>query len=231
VTTQLATDRANGARSGALAMLPLLPAYIPFALVIGSAATDHGAPLAGWAGSWLIYGGSAHLAAIRTLDHAGAVAAVVTALLINARLLVYSASLARRWSGQPRWFRIVAAPMIVDPTWVAAERNAEVTTDLREQRRYFVAAGLTLGVAWSGGIAVGVVLGARLDWLHLGIAIPLCLVGLVGPGIAAAGTRSVVAVAAAVALVTADWPAGTGLLLAVAAGGATGVLNDRRRRA
>ena len=74
---------------------------MPFALVIGSAAADHGTPLAGWAGSWLIFGGSAHLAAIRTLDDAGAVAAILTGLLINARLLVYSASLARRWAGQP----------------------------------------------------------------------------------------------------------------------------------
>ena len=84
----------------------------------------HGAPLAGWAGSWLIFGGSAHLAAIRTLDQAGAVAAILTGLLINARLLVYSASLARRWRGQPRWFRVAAAGLIIDPTWAAAERHA-----------------------------------------------------------------------------------------------------------
>jgi predicted branched-subunit amino acid permease len=38
---------------------------------------------------------------MRTLDDAGAVAAILTGLLINARLLVYSASLARRWAGQP----------------------------------------------------------------------------------------------------------------------------------
>ena len=85
----------------------------------------HGSPLAGWAGSWLIYGGSAHLATIRTLDEAGAVAAILTGLLINARLLVYSASLARRWREQPRWFRVVAAGLIIDPTWAAAERHAE----------------------------------------------------------------------------------------------------------
>ena len=80
------TESRAGARDGALAMLPLLAAYVPFALVIGSVAADHGRPLAGWAGSWLIFGGSAHLAALRTLDQAGPVAAILTGLLVNARL-------------------------------------------------------------------------------------------------------------------------------------------------
>src|SRR5829696_6794379 len=75
------------------------------ALVIGTIVAEHGDPLAGWAGSSLTFGGSAHLAAIRTLDDAGPVVAIFTGLLINARLLVYSASLARRWSDQPLWFR------------------------------------------------------------------------------------------------------------------------------
>jgi predicted branched-subunit amino acid permease len=82
-------------------MLPMLVGYVPFALVIGSAAADHGARLAGWSGSWIIFGGSAQLAAIRTIDQSGAVAAILTALLIHARLVVYSTSLARRWRGQP----------------------------------------------------------------------------------------------------------------------------------
>ena len=59
-------------------MVPLLVAYMPFALVIGATAAEHGSPVAGWAGSWLIYGGSAHLAAIRTLDEAGPVMAIIT---------------------------------------------------------------------------------------------------------------------------------------------------------
>jgi hypothetical protein len=43
-------------------MLPLLASDIPFDFVIGSSAEDHGAALAGLAGSVLIFGGSAQLA-------------------------------------------------------------------------------------------------------------------------------------------------------------------------
>jgi len=221
---------ASAARSGALAMLPLLVAYLPFALVIGSIVARHGSKLAGWSGSWLIYGGSAHVAAIQTLDAAGAVAAILTGLLVNARLLVYSTSLARRWKGQPRWFRLAAAGLIIDPTWAAAERHADDCPDPAEQRRYFIAAGLTLGAGWSAAIGAGAVFGARLDGLNLQIAIPLCLLSLIGPGLRAPDSRAVIVAAAATALLTSDWPSGTGLLAAVLAGAAAGLARDRRMR-
>jgi predicted branched-subunit amino acid permease len=225
---------ASPARRGALVMLPLLAAYVPFALVIGSLAADHGDALAGWSGSWLIYGGSAHLAALRTLDDAGPVAAIFTGVLVNARLLVYSTSLARTWAGQPRWFRIVAAGLIIDPTWAAVEQRqseqpAGHEVDLRAERHFFLGAALTLGTTWSAAIAVGAILGTRVDASDLQIAIPLCLLALVGAGIRTAGTRSVMVVAAAVALLAASWPNGTGVLAAVVAGATTGIAIGRRR--
>jgi predicted branched-subunit amino acid permease len=218
------------ARQGVLTMLPLLVGYMPFALVIGSAAADRGAPVAGWAGSWIIYGGSAQLAAIRTLGQAGAVAAVLTALLIHARLVVYSTSLARRWTDQPRWFRFGAAALIIDPTWAVADEHATRCTDARSQRRFFLGAALALGAGWSTAMAVGVLLGARLDSVDLQIAVPLCLVALIGGGLRTGGTRAVIVVAAVTAFLTASWPSGTGLLAAIAAGCAVGVANDKRVR-
>ena len=223
------TDERSAAWSGAMAMLPLLVGFAPFALVIGATAAELGSPMAGWAGSWLIYGGSAHLAALRTLDGAGTVMAILTGLLINARLLVYSSSLARRWAAQPTWFRFVGAGMIIDPTWAAAERHASLWSDPRRQRRHFIAAGLTLGIGWSAAIAVGAVLGTRLDWLELEIVVPLCLLGLVGPELRARDSRSVIIVAGAIAFFTASWPAGTGLLAAIAGGCAAGLTGQRRR--
>jgi predicted branched-subunit amino acid permease len=216
------------ARQGVLTMLPMLVGYVPFALVIGSAAADHGARLAGWSGSWIIFGGSAQLAAIRTIDQAGAVAAILTALLIHARLVVYSTSLARSWTGQPRWFRVGAAALIIDPTWAVADQHASSCTDARAQRRFFLGAALTLGTGWSIAMAVGVLLGARLESVDLQIAVPLCLIALVGGSLRAGGGPAVIVVAAVTAFLTAGWPSGTGLLAAVAAGCAVGVAHDRR---
>jgi predicted branched-subunit amino acid permease len=204
------TRHGSATRSGILTMLPLLVGYMPFGLVVGSAV--------------------AHLATIQTLDGAGFAAAVITGLLINARLVVYSTSLARRWRGQPRWFRFAAAGLIIDPTWAVADRHAEQCPDDGEQRRFFLATALTLATGWSVAIAAGALLGARLDGLDLQIAVPLCLLGLVGTGLRARGTRTVSLAAGAAALVTVAWPSGTGLLAAVAAGCLAGWVGDTRRR-
>jgi len=73
-------------------------------------------------------------------------------------------------------------------------------------------------------MAVGVVLGARLERLDLDIVVPLCLLGLVGATIRSSRTRIVMVVAGAVAFVTAGWPNGTGLLAAIGAGALAGLV-------
>ena len=149
---------------------------------------------------------------------------------MNTRLVVYSTSLARRWTGQPRWFRVSAAALIIDPTWAVADRHADSCNDARARRRFFVGAALTLGTGWSIAMAAGVLLGARLDSVDLQIAVPLCLVAIIGGSLREGGARAVIAVAAVTALFTASWPSGTGLLAAIAAGCAAGVAHDRRVR-
>jgi predicted branched-subunit amino acid permease len=216
----------GAARDGVVAMAPFVVGYAPFALAVGAVVASHGDRPAGWAGSWLIYGGSAHLATLRTLDRSGLLLAIMTGALINARLLIYSTSLATRWSAQPTWFRLVAAPLIIDSTWALTDAQGDRRGDLAAERRFFLAAGLTLGAGWSALIATGALVGARVGAAHLAVAAPLCLAALVGPHLRHAGTGFVCAVAAVVAAVCRDLPAGTGLLLAVVAGGVTGAAMD-----
>jgi predicted branched-subunit amino acid permease len=213
-------------REGVTAVAPMALGVVPFALVIGTAIADHRAGFAGWAGSWLIYGGSAHLAALRVLDTSGAAVAVLTGLLVNARLLVYSASLGQRWRHQPRWFRLIAATLVIDPTWALAMGRPPRSGS--SERRWFFAAGLTLGMVWSATMAVGVLFGGHLHLAAFEVVAPLCLVALVAPRLVRADERPVIAVAAVVAVATRHLPAGTGLLAAVAAGWAAGELVERR---
>lgn len=219
------TSRVRPARgdatAGALAMLPFIAGYAPFALVIGAAVADHGDELAGWSGSWLVYGGSAQLAALRGID-AGVVLAVAAGLLVNARLLVYSASLAGPWREQPRWFRMVAAALIIDPTWALAQRRAGDGSAPRAQRRFFLGAGVALGIGWSALMAIGVMVGSAAGRPELEIAAPLCLSALIGPPLAQAGNRAPIIVSAAVTLATLAMPAGLGILCAIAAGALAG---------
>ena len=75
--------------NGAWAMTPMLVGYVSFGLVVGAALSRSQEPWAAWAGTDLIYGGSAHLTLIELLrTGSGLWAAAGAALLINARLLV-----------------------------------------------------------------------------------------------------------------------------------------------
>jgi predicted branched-subunit amino acid permease len=209
---------------GAATMVPLLAGYVPFAVLIGVAAGRSTDPVAAWAGALLIFGGSAHLTVIELVgDGSGVAAAVCTGLLVNARLTVYSASLLSLWRGARLRHRLVAAAVVIDPMVMIAHRRQLEPGTRPEQRAFFAGAAAVLAVGWSALIAAGAVLGAQQDAVGLlGICVPLCLAGMVAPHLrTATGARAVLA-AAAVAVATASWPAGTGLLMAMLAGAVAG---------
>src|SRR4051812_10330023 len=89
--TSLRTQRSD-AWSGAGAMLPLLASYAPFGCLIGVAVAHSSSPIAAWTGTWLIFGGTAHLVALQlTAAGSGVLVATLSALAVNVRLLLYSA--------------------------------------------------------------------------------------------------------------------------------------------
>ena len=170
----------------------------------------------------------AHRSRRSALETGGALTAILAALLINTRLLVYSASLSQHWRDQPLWFRVTAAPMIVDPVWAVAEARALEPGSQREIRAHYFGAAITLFLAWSGLIVAGVLLGSRLDSHTLGVAAPLCLLFLVSPRLRDPRTRIVVIAAAAGALAGRTLPSGLAIFVAVFTGCAVGSVLDRR---
>ncbi len=226
----VATADRGGWGAGVAAMLPLVVGYAPFALAVGAAVAAHGDVVAGWAGSWLVYGGSAHIATLHTLETSGLLLAILAGALVHGRLVVYSASLARHWQGQPRWFRLVAAPLVIDPTWAVVDSRDGRSWSPADQRGFFFGAALTLGIAWSTLMAVGVVAGDRIDVRHLAVAVPLCLASLVGPRIRDVDTRVVCGAAAAATVLAGGLPAGARIPVAVVAGCLAGAFADRGAR-
>lgn len=102
-----APDRTD-LRAGARAVAPMVVAYAPFALIVGSAVASSTNPLAAWLATWTIYGGAAHLAVLEVLAHGSSwLAAAIVGLLVNARLAAYAAAMAPDWRSAPldggRW--------------------------------------------------------------------------------------------------------------------------------
>jgi predicted branched-subunit amino acid permease len=215
-------DLATGAR----AMLPWAAGVTPFGLVIGVSAAQADLPtLAGWLTGPLIYAGSAQIATIQMLQAGASPAAViVAALLINARLLFYSAAMAAHWRGTPMWWRLLAGYLLVDPSFVVGVDRYRQPGDRRRAHAHYLGAGLVLWVTWLTAIAVGAIAGVRLPgWLHLEFLVPLYLVGQVVPRLASTSTRRAAVTAAAVAVVALAAPVHLGVPVAIVAGIAAGL--------
>ena len=89
---------------GARDTVAVIVAYVPFGLTVGAAMANAHVPLlVAWSSSPLMFGGAGQLLAVQLLGAgAGAAVAVLAALVVNARFLLYSAALAPHVGDWPR---------------------------------------------------------------------------------------------------------------------------------
>ncbi|MCV2491281.1 AzlC family ABC transporter permease [Geodermatophilus sp. YIM 151500] len=218
-------------RAGARAAAPLVVGLAPFALLVGAAVGGSTDVLAAWTGTLLVYGGSAQLTLLQMLrDGAAAWTAVLVTVLVNARLAVYSTSLAPVFAGAPLRWKVLAAATVVEPTWAVAERRAREPTDPVGARVHYAGAAVAMTVGWLAVVTVGSVVG-RVDGLatHLAVAVPLCLLALVVPHVRRPGGLAAVVAAVVTALAARPLLPGADVLLAMAAAGIAGSVVSRRR--
>jgi predicted branched-subunit amino acid permease len=226
----MSVDRA-AARQGVIDALPLFVPAIPFGLVIGLAITESGTnPFVGWSGSWLIFGGAAQLTLVTLLGSGVAVAAAVgTALVVNARHLMYSAALAPTFQSQPRWFRWLGPYLLIDQLFALTTVRPEEEPD--GFRSYYLAAGTTFWVLWLVVVAVGLLLGPVVpeEW-NLEFAIPILFIGLLVLGIEHWPEMVAALAGAGVTYLAAGLPNRTGLLVGAFVGMIAGFVAERLRR-
>ena len=168
----------------------------------------------------MIYAGSAQLATIELLDAGAApMVAVIAALVINLRLVLYSATMARHWADAPRWWQALAAYLLIDPSLAVGTDGYDTIGDRRSAHLHYIGAGVTLWLTWLVAIAVGATVGARLPLgLQLEMIIPLFLVGDVVHRLHDQSTARAAAIAAVTALLAAPTPLHLGPMVAIGAG-------------
>ena len=145
----------RAARAGARAVLPLTPAVVAFGVTFGVVARGAGMGVAApIVMSATTFAGSAQFAVASIFAGAGGtVAAIVAAVLLNARYAPMSVAVASDFHG-PLWRRLVASQLIVDESWALAARGGG-----RFDVPFLLGAGLVLYPAWVASTAVGVVAG------------------------------------------------------------------------
>jgi 4-azaleucine resistance transporter AzlC len=152
-SSSVSTEPRSGShREGAKRVSPLAPASASFGVAYGVLAVTAGmgvvAPIVM---SATTFAGAAQFAAASVLRDGGSVlAAVAAAVLLNARYLAISVSVAPAFRGS-RLRRLLEGQLIVDESWAIAQIGGG-----RIERRLLVGAGLLLFPCWVGGTALGV---------------------------------------------------------------------------
>lgn len=227
------SDRRHAIRTGLIDALPVIAGVLPFGLVIGVAVGESTVNnAAGWAGSFLMFGGSAHLAAISLLGGgAGAAAVLVTVLVINARLLVYSASLGPRFRHQPTWFRWTAPYFLVDQMFALTWSRLDTGVSAGWLRAYYLSAAIATGLVWVAAIATGVLVGPVIpaSW-ELSFATPALMLALLMPALINRPAVIAAIVGATVAVLLIGLPHGLHLLIGTGVGTITGIAAERIQR-
>lgn len=220
--------------SGVVAVAPMLPGVAPFGIVAGLTAigSDLSAAQA-MAMSVTIFAGAAQLATLQLMaDQALPVVILLTALTINLRFAMYSASLAPYLQHLGTRWRLPLAYFLVDQNYaLSIQRFRHGDDDWRAWGHWFyLGAGAALWVTWQSATAVGVFMAARVprDW-SLDFAIPLVFMVLLVPALQTRPHIVAALTGGLVATVAADLPLHLGIVTGAFAGIAAGVAAERLR--
>ena len=224
--------------SGAKAIVPVLLALIPFAVAFGATAMGSGlSTLEALAMSVFVFAGAAQLAAIPLISAGASVAVVVlTVLVINLRLTLYSASLAPHFRRLPAGWKGLLSYLLTDQAYAATiTRFDDGQTEEPDKRWYYLGAALAIWVTWQAATMLGVFLGswASEGW-SLDFVLPLTFIALALPVIKDRTTAAAALLAGGTAVFAAAMPLNLGLITAALVGVLGGLLaesvTERRRR-
>ena len=213
------------------AVLPLSVGVFPFGLAYGVTVVESAMDdLVGLLASFIVLAGAAQLAIVDLIDQGAPWFIVVgTALVINARFMMYSGALAPSFSEYPRRWRLLLAHSMTDQATVTSLLYNEKEHDPRLRTGLLRGRGLQFRSAWWFGTAIGLGIGAAIPAeFQVGFAAPLMFVALAVPSIRDRASAIAAAVGFSVTLIARDAPMNTGLLIGAAAGIAFGMLAKTR---
>ena len=220
-------------RKGIAEGLPFIIVMVPFGALFGVLASEAGLPIGQIMGfSIVVIAGAAQFTAVHLMsDGAPWAIVLLSALAVNLRMAMYSASMVP-WLGRaPLWQRGLIAYMLVDQTYALSAQayEAERAWSVRDRVIYFAGTALPVFPAWVGATWAGAALGARIpeEWA-LDFAMPLAFLALVGPMLRTRAHVVAAFVSVTLALLLTWIPWNLGLIIAAACAMAAGAETERR---
>lgn len=229
-SSRLATAAAEGVRD----ITPMVVGVAPFGLAIGAAVATTTLSLGqGLFSGAAILAGASQLTVVTMLDEGVTpLVIVLSALIINARILLYSASLAPWFRDEPLRRRLLLAIPVIDQMYFTClPRFQRNDLDRAERQAYYLAAAAFLIFGFLSTQSLAMVAGARLpEWTGIGVMAPLALVGLLAKSVVDRSAAKAAAAAGTVAVLGVGLPFQSAILVAIGAGVAAGLVDRSSER-
>lgn len=223
----------TGFRHGA----PFILVAGPFGTLFGVLATETGLNLTEtMIFSITVFAGAAQFTALQLMqEHAPALVILASALAVNMRMAMYSASLTPFLGAAPFWQRAIAAYFTVDQSYACsiAMYEARPEMNVAERIAYFAGVVTPLAPMWYLFTFMGAALGARIpDSLAIDFAMPIAFLALIAPMLRTPAHVVTAVVACVTSILAVGLPYNLGLIvagiIAMIAGAQTELLLERR---
>jgi predicted branched-subunit amino acid permease len=224
----------KGVRDGA----PFIVVIIPFAMLFGVLATEAGlAVYEALIFSVVVIAGAAQFTALQLMtEDAPTVIVLCSALAVNLRMAMYSATLTPYIGGAPLWQRALAAYFTVDQTFACSAAQFEKAPQMTMPQRmaYFAGTATCAAPLWYSFTLVGALIGAQIpETWALDFALPITFLAMVAPMLRTPAHVVAALVAIITSLLAAGVPYSLGLIIAgvagMIAGAQTEIVLERRR--
>ena len=235
-TTQQAGNLAEFG-AGARDTIPMMVGAAPFGVIYGTLAAT--GPLHAWTVqlmSLTVFAGSAQFIALGLIaGHASFAVIWATTFIVNLRHVLYSATLAPHVAHLPARWRWTLGAFMTDEVFAVSYAHYQKRPAGQTGPYYFLGSGVSMYVNWQIWTVIGLMFGSAFPGLQskgLDFAMVATFIAIIVPQLVALRFVAAAVTAGVLAFAWNGWPYKLGLLAAVVAGVAVGMvlsMRDERR--
>ena len=206
-------------RSGIRDAAPFILVILPFSMLFGVLATEAGLSIfETMSFSVVVIAGAAQFTALQLLtEEAPTLVVLASALAVNLRMAMYSASLTPHIGGAPLWQRAIAAYFTVDQSYALSVTKYETMPEMNgtEKIAYFFGTVTPVCPLWWVGTLLGAVIGEAIPAsFALDFAVPITFLAIIAPALRTRAHVGAAITAAVLSLMFFTVPYNLGILLA-----------------
>lgn len=199
--------------------LPFIIVLIPFSTLFGVVATEAGLSVfEALSFSVVVIAGAAQFTALQLMnENAPTIVVLASALAVNLRMAMYSASLTPYLGAAPVWQRAILAYFTVDQSYALSIMKYETRPKMTVPERvaYFMGTVTPLCPNWYLFTLVGALIGKSIPpELALDFAVPITFLAMIGPMLRTGAHVAAALVSVTLALCFAWMPYNLGLMVA-----------------